>query len=82
MPFLCIASSLPQSFPYIFHSTIHSSIPPCLHREEECEDGVEEEEEEEEKEEETPVTESDSDEQEGADTVSNQTTPRYFRTWW
>ncbi|XP_039977716.1 FH1/FH2 domain-containing protein 3 isoform X2 [Xiphias gladius] len=43
--------------------------------EEECEDGVEEEEEEEEKEEETPVTESDSDEQEGADTVSNQTTP-------
>lgn len=77
MPFLCIASSLPQSFPYIFHSTIHSSTPtPCLHREEECEDGVEEEEEEEE----TPVTESDSDEQPGADTVSNQTTPRYFRT--
>ncbi|XP_022603067.1 FH1/FH2 domain-containing protein 3-like isoform X3 [Seriola dumerili] len=40
-------------------------------REEECEDGLEEEEEEEE----TPVTESDSDEQEGDDTVSNQTTP-------
>lgn len=60
-------------------SSIHSSIlpfstPPCPHREEECEDGVEEEEEE------TPVTESDSDEQEGALTESNQSTPRYFRT--
>ncbi|KAM8766678.1 FH1/FH2 domain-containing protein 3 isoform 1-T1 [Acanthopagrus schlegelii] len=42
-------------------------------REEECEDGMEEEEEEEE--EETPVTESDSDEEEGADTVSKETTP-------
>lgn len=52
--------------------------PPCLTREEQCEDGVEGQEEEEE----TPVTESDSDEQEGALTVSNQTTPRYFRTWW
>ncbi|XP_044191359.1 FH1/FH2 domain-containing protein 3 isoform X2 [Thunnus albacares] len=41
--------------------------------EEECEDGVEEEEEEEG----TPVTESDSDEQEGAFTVSSQTTPRH-----
>nr|XP_043908870.1 FH1/FH2 domain-containing protein 3 isoform X4 [Solea senegalensis] len=39
-------------------------------REEEYEEGVEEEEEE------TPVTESDSDEQQGADTVSKQTTPR------
>ncbi|XP_039676407.1 FH1/FH2 domain-containing protein 3 isoform X3 [Perca fluviatilis] len=38
-------------------------------REEECEDGIEDEEEEE-----TPVTESDSDEQEGADTVSKLTT--------
>ncbi|XP_030003664.1 FH1/FH2 domain-containing protein 3 isoform X2 [Sphaeramia orbicularis] len=40
-------------------------------REEECEDGVEEEMEEDE----TPVTESDSDEQEGADSLSGQTTP-------
>ncbi|XP_034455646.1 FH1/FH2 domain-containing protein 3 isoform X3 [Hippoglossus hippoglossus] len=37
--------------------------------EEECEEGIEEEDEE------SPVTESDSDEQEGANTVSNQTTP-------
>ncbi|KAM7383968.1 hypothetical protein PAMA_011358 [Pampus argenteus] len=43
-------------------------------REEECEDEVEEDEEEKE-EEENPVTESDSDEQEGAFTVSSQTTP-------
>lgn len=59
----------------MFHPS-HTSIHPPL-REEECEDVIEEEEEEE-----TPVTESDSDEQEGADTVSKQTTPRYFRTWW
>ncbi|KAK2830160.1 hypothetical protein Q5P01_018091 [Channa striata] len=46
--------------------------------EEECEDVIEEEEEEEEvkEEEETPVTESDSDEQEEVDTLSNQTTSR------
>ncbi|XP_031709625.1 FH1/FH2 domain-containing protein 3 isoform X3 [Anarrhichthys ocellatus] len=69
---LCIASSLPQSSPPT-QPSIHPS-PPCLYyREEECEDGIEEEEEEEE-EEETPVTESDSDEQEGADTVSKLTT--------
>lgn len=51
--------------------------PPPIHldRVEECEeDSIEEEKEEEE--EETPVTESDSDEQEGA----NETTSRYFRT--
>lgn len=49
--------------------------PPPIHldRVEECEeDSIEEEKEEEE----TPVTESDSDEQEGA----NETTSRYFRT--
>lgn len=51
--------------------------PRVLFREEECEDGIEEA-----KEEETPVTESDSDEREGADTVSKETTPRYFRKWW
>uniref|UniRef100_UPI003AAF894C FH1/FH2 domain-containing protein 3-like n=1 Tax=Centroberyx gerrardi TaxID=166262 RepID=UPI003AAF894C len=44
-------------------------------REEECE----EEEEEEEEEEGTPVTESDSDEQEGADRESSQTTPSLAR---
>lgn len=51
-------------------------LPPIhLDRVEECEeDSIEEEKEEEE--EETPVTESDSDEQEGA----NETTSRYFRT--
>ncbi|XP_056278017.1 FH1/FH2 domain-containing protein 3-like isoform X2 [Pseudoliparis swirei] len=43
-------------------------------REEECEDVMMEEEEEEEEEEETPVTESDSDEQEGADSVTKLTT--------
>lgn len=43
---------------------------------EECEDGVEE------KDEETPVTESDSDEQDGAVTLCNQSNPRYYRTWW
>ncbi|KAM3597105.1 uncharacterized protein V6R79_026008 [Siganus canaliculatus] len=42
--------------------------------EEEREDGIEEEEEEE-----TPVTESDSDEQQGADTVCKQTTPSSAR---
>lgn len=51
--------------------------PRVVFREEECEDGIEEA-----KEEETPVTESDSDELEGADTVSKETTPRYFRKWW
>lgn len=59
----------------MFHPSIHSCIT-CLYREEECEDGIEDEEEEQ-----TPVTESDSDEQEGADTVSSQTTSRYFRTY-
>lgn len=48
--------------------------PRVIFREEECEDGKEEEE--------TPVTESDSDEHEGADTVSKETTPRYFMKWW
>lgn len=78
MLFLCITSSLP--YPYLKLSTclcIHSSTPPPIHldRVEECEeDSIEEEKEEEE--EETPVTESDSDEQEGA----NETTSRYFRT--
>lgn len=81
MLFLCITSSLP--YPYLKSSTclcIHSSTPPHpppihLDRVEECEeDSIEEEKEEEE--EETPVTESDSDEQEGA----NETTSRYFRT--
>jgi len=52
------------------HSPLHP--PTRVYREEKCEDGIEEEEEE------TPLTESDSDEQEGA----NQTTSRYFRTWW
>lgn len=75
MLFSCIASSLPKSFPSMFRLYVRSST---LYREEECEDGIEEEEEEEE----TPVTESDSDEEEeeGADTVSKETTPRYFRT--
>lgn len=50
-----------------------------LYREEECESGLKEEEKEA-KDEETPVTESDSDEQEGA--VSQRTTPRYFRPCW
>lgn len=62
------------------YSFFHLPPPPSiryLYREEECEDGLKEEEE---KEEETPVTESDSDEQEGA--VSKRTTPRYFRTCW
>lgn len=76
MLFLCITSPLP--YPYLKSSTclcIHSSPPPIhLDRVEECEeDSIEEEKEEEE--EETPVTESDSDEQEGA----NETTSRYFR---
>lgn len=61
--------------PSILPLNILPSPPPRLYREEECEDGIEDEEEEE-----TPVTESDSDEQEGADTVSKLTTLRYFRT--
>lgn len=69
---LFIALSL--ILPHIhFPSTHH------LYREEECESGLKEEEKEA-KDEETPVTESDSDEQEGA--VSQRTTPRYFRTCW
>lgn len=78
MLFLCIASSLPSILPLNVPPIHPFPTPNYLYREEECEDGIEEEEEEEE----TPVTESDSDEQEGADRVSKQTTPRYFRTWW
>jgi len=84
MLILCIPSSLSLSILPIQFPTqpfIHPS-PPELHREEECEDVMMEEEEEEEEEEETPVTESDSDEQEGADSVTKLTTLRYFRTWW
>lgn len=54
-----------------FHPFTHH---PRLYREEECEDGIEDEEEEQ-----TPGTESDSDEQEVANTVPVQTF-RYFRT--
>ncbi|TKS65570.1 FH1/FH2 domain-containing protein 3 [Collichthys lucidus] len=66
--------------PYTHSFTRHPTLPRYLHREEECEDVIEEEEEEEEQEEkeeeeETPVTESDSDEEEGADTVSKQSPP-------
>lgn len=69
----------PLSLPQIVHLSVYSFVhpPPPIHldRVEECEeDSIEEEKEEEE--EETPVTESDSDEQEGA----NETTSRYFRT--
>lgn len=63
---------LPSNVPHICIFIAHHH----LYRVEECEeDGIEEEEEEKE-EEESPVTESDSDEQEGA----NETTSRYFRT--
>lgn len=67
----------PLSLPQIVHLSVYSFVHPPTHlnRVEECEeDSIEEEKEEEE--EETPVTESDSDEQEGA----NETTSRYFRT--
>lgn len=65
------SSIFPPNFPVIYASPSSTTR---LHREEEY--SIEEEEDEEE--EETPVTESDSDEKEGA----NQTTSRYFRTWW
>lgn len=67
------------SFIAVINSSTHPSTPSThhLYREEECESGIKEEEKEA-KDEETPVTESDSDEQEGA--VSQRTTPRYFRT--
>lgn len=65
MLFLCIASSLLLSI--LFYGHIIPPHPPIhLCREEECEVGLEEEEEE------TPVTESDSDEKEGA----NESTSR------
>lgn len=61
---------LPSTHPSVFPPFVRSP-----YREEEFGSGLEEE-----RVEETPVTESDSDEQEGA--VSKRTTPRYFRTWW
>lgn len=71
-------STLPSNVPPICPFSTPTHHPLYLYREEEYEDEIEEEEEE------TPVTESDSDEEEeGGDTVSRQTTPRYFRTrWW
>lgn len=72
---LNVTSSLLQ--PFLLFVNIIPILPPIhFHREEECEDSTQEEEVEEE--EETPVTESDSDEKEGA----NQSTSRYFRTRW
>lgn len=72
-PFCFCAVRVASSLSFLLPSTRASVSPPSarfLYREEEFENGLEEE-----KDEETPVTESDSDEQEGA-------TPRYFRTWW
>ena len=73
---LCIIVflSLPSSYlsPSIVNvSLLPSSSLPDLHREEEYE------EEEEAEEDEPPITESDSDEKEGADKGSSQTRPRY-----